>query len=198
MSATCHFEGAGVISKWKFELPAFRQFDYDTISDLIVHIRYTASEGGEQLKNNARESVASYLKNVADLSKDEGLFMMIDLKHDMPNEWYVLKNELKIDLSIDDARLPYFAKFAAGKRIEGVTFLARVKELTAPEYFVTLFTPPVPLKLTKNEKLQLYLGESPDLRFNTPFNLSADPNTDLDKLEELIILVKYSLTVTSS
>jgi hypothetical protein len=36
------FEGAGAESTWKLELPAdFRQFDYYTISDAILHLRYT-------------------------------------------------------------------------------------------------------------------------------------------------------------
>ena len=39
------FEGAGLTSKWRLELPAFRQFDYRTLSDAIMHIRYTAAEG---------------------------------------------------------------------------------------------------------------------------------------------------------
>ena len=48
------FEGAGVISTWRIELPtAFRQFDYETISDVILHLRYTAREGGELLREQA-------------------------------------------------------------------------------------------------------------------------------------------------
>ena len=41
------FEGAGVISDWKIELtqdPDLRLFDYSTISDIIIHISYTARE----------------------------------------------------------------------------------------------------------------------------------------------------------
>ena len=39
------FEGAGAISSWKVELPSgFRQFDYQTISDVIIHISYTAQQ----------------------------------------------------------------------------------------------------------------------------------------------------------
>ena len=44
------FEGAGVISKWRLELPTVKQFDYNTISDVVLHVKYIASEGGEQLK----------------------------------------------------------------------------------------------------------------------------------------------------
>ena len=48
------FENSGVISEWQLELPANRamrgQFDYDTISDVILHVRYTAREGGALLR----------------------------------------------------------------------------------------------------------------------------------------------------
>ena len=48
------FEDAGVISEWSIELPKeFRQFDYDTTSDVVLHIRYTAREGGSLLKQQA-------------------------------------------------------------------------------------------------------------------------------------------------
>ncbi len=83
------FEGAGVISKWQLELPEkFRQFDYDTISDVLLHIRYTALEGGDKLKEPAAESVQGYIKSVEELSRQEGLFAAFDLKHDFASEWH--------------------------------------------------------------------------------------------------------------
>ena len=57
------FENSGVISEWQLELPANpskgdpRQFDYDTISDVILHIRYTAREGGGLLRNGAVDNL---------------------------------------------------------------------------------------------------------------------------------------------
>src|SRR5260221_4407197 len=63
------FEGAGAISKWRLELPKdFRQFDYDTISDVVMHLRYTAVDGGDKLKAVAAESVQAYIKHLEDLS----------------------------------------------------------------------------------------------------------------------------------
>jgi hypothetical protein len=39
------FEGAGVISRFRIELPRkFRSFDYDSISDCIIHMRYTSRQ----------------------------------------------------------------------------------------------------------------------------------------------------------
>ncbi len=41
------FEGAGAVSRWKLTLPrSFRQFDYQTISDVILSVSYTALEDG--------------------------------------------------------------------------------------------------------------------------------------------------------
>ena len=54
------FEGAGAISRWRFELPAeFRAFDYGTITDLVLQIRYTARDGGAALKADAAGRVRS-------------------------------------------------------------------------------------------------------------------------------------------
>jgi hypothetical protein len=52
------FEGAGAIGDWRAELPtAMPAFDYGTISDLVLHVRYTARNGGDLVRNAAeRES----------------------------------------------------------------------------------------------------------------------------------------------
>ena len=47
------FEGAGAISTWHLKMNQdvkFRQFDHSTITDVIIHMNYTAREGGETLK----------------------------------------------------------------------------------------------------------------------------------------------------
>ena len=56
------FEGSGVISTWRLELPAeYPQFDYSTISDVILTIRYTVREGGDLLRNAATNAVTNLL-----------------------------------------------------------------------------------------------------------------------------------------
>ncbi|KAA8877392.1 hypothetical protein F3087_44605 [Nocardia colli] len=48
------FEGLGAISQWKLSLPNdFRQFDYETITDVVLHLRYTARDGGNTLGDAA-------------------------------------------------------------------------------------------------------------------------------------------------
>ncbi|KAH7068588.1 hypothetical protein FB567DRAFT_430105, partial [Paraphoma chrysanthemicola] len=45
------FEGAGAVSSWRLQMPkTFKQFDHRTISDVILHLKYTAREGGDPLR----------------------------------------------------------------------------------------------------------------------------------------------------
>jgi hypothetical protein len=110
------FEGAGVISKWRLELPVLRQFDYNTISDIIIHVRYTATDGGERLQKSAIENVNKYIKTNEDLTRDQGLFTIIDLKHDMATEWYKgtsIANEdgtYTMDLNNVEQFVPFYLK----------------------------------------------------------------------------------------
>ena len=54
------FEGTGAIGTWQIEMPArFPQFDYDTISDVILHLRYTDRESGSTFKSLVEEGSAS-------------------------------------------------------------------------------------------------------------------------------------------
>ncbi len=118
------FEGAGAISKWRLELPDFRQFDYETISDAVIHIRYTSVEGGDNLKKAAADSVKAYIKSVEELSKDEGLFAFFDLKHDFSSEWYKAMNppadatDRVLMLNNLSDRLPIFTKGVLPKDIK--------------------------------------------------------------------------------
>ena len=60
------FEGAGVISRWKLEMPAqaqLRQFDYNTITDAVLHIKYTAREDVGLFKNRAITHLLAFLQN---------------------------------------------------------------------------------------------------------------------------------------
>jgi hypothetical protein len=87
------FEGAGAISSWRLELPQnFRQFDYQTITDVVIHLRYTSCEGGEVMKTEALGHLNDYVGKAAELSKTDGLFRMFSLPHEFPNEWHHLFN----------------------------------------------------------------------------------------------------------
>ena len=76
------FEGAGVIGKWRIELPpSCNAFDFNTISDVIIHIRYTARDGGEDLRKDASDAVTAALAAGPK-------FYLFSARHDYPNEWH--------------------------------------------------------------------------------------------------------------
>ncbi|KAF5636140.1 toxin subunit [Fusarium sp. NRRL 52700] len=111
------FEGAGAIGSWSLELPTVvRSFDYSTISDVILHVRYTSVDGGPLLRNAANQAVKTFRSRVEGLSSEgPGLFAMFDLKNDFSNAWYAFRSGLvgktiaELDLSGIKDRFPYWA-----------------------------------------------------------------------------------------
>lgn len=87
------FEGAGAISTWRLELPdVFRQFDYDTISDAVLHLSYTAREGGDALKAEVYDDLQDSLNKILDILADSetGLYRLFSLRHEFPDVFHQL------------------------------------------------------------------------------------------------------------
>lgn len=84
------FERSGVISSWKMELPvAFKQYDYDTISDVILNVRYTSREGGAILGGQAvAELKQKALDSIALAEGGSGLARLFDVAKEFPDIWY--------------------------------------------------------------------------------------------------------------
>lgn len=87
------FENSGAISEWQLELPANPSrddpvlFDYDTISDVILHLRYTAREGGRLLRDGA---VARLKEQFAE-AHSVGSVRLFSVRHEFPSEWAALQ-----------------------------------------------------------------------------------------------------------
>ncbi|MDP3599270.1 MAG: hypothetical protein Q8S75_19970, partial [Nitrospirota bacterium] len=104
------FEGPGAESIWQFSLPTeFKAFDYDTIADLVLHIRYTAREGGDDYAR----SVASGLVRTLNGIPTDGLKLLVSLRHDFPAEWRALQvegDDARREIRIDASLFPYFVR----------------------------------------------------------------------------------------
>lgn len=116
------FEGCGVESSWRLELPAaHRSFDYSTISDAILHIRYTARAGVP------RNLVTQYLNDtVFTLNAPTGLALLIDVRNEYPSEWARFTGGGTLDVRVGKERFPYLAQNVVGKsiRITGIDAIA--------------------------------------------------------------------------
>jgi Tc toxin complex TcA C-terminal TcB-binding domain len=74
------FEFHGAVSRWRIELPPENNyFDMDSLSDVVIHLNYTAREGGEALRRAAREASACDLPGAG--------WRLFDLRHDFADAW---------------------------------------------------------------------------------------------------------------
>jgi len=182
------FEGCGAISTWRLELPKeVRQFDYNTISDVILHIKYTAREGGSTLRGLAEISLKDRLNVIKQQLSQTGLHTALNMKIDLTNEWLLLKNNGTVNLKIDKSRLPYIAQ-TIDAAIENVVFVAKVKN--NPANF-SVEVDGNSTNLSRVDEWKLCRGNNSDIDLDTSFALSVAP-AQLNNLEELMMVVKYS------
>jgi hypothetical protein len=79
------FEGAGAISAWSLELLGKpRPFDYDTIADVILSIRYTARADGSRA--SAEQAAELWLKNNS--------ARVFSMRHEFGSEWAAFKRAM--------------------------------------------------------------------------------------------------------
>lgn len=136
------FEGAGAESEWRLELPkSFRQFDYDTISDVVLHVRYTAREGGAALKQAAEGQLYDTLQTLVLGSQDsvpvgqaEGLFHAVSARRDFPDAWAHFLNpkddqhDQAITLGLDPEQFP-FAFQGSDIKVAGIELFLVVRDI---------------------------------------------------------------------
>ena len=105
------FEAAGAESTWKLQLPKdYPGFDYSTISDAILHVRYTARQGVEPGK--VKEALDALFQD-NDPALDFAL--LFSLRHDFPTEWSAFVNGTE-DFTAT-IRKDFFPYFTQGKAI---------------------------------------------------------------------------------
>jgi hypothetical protein len=103
------FEGAGVDSVWKLELPdKYRQFDYRTVSDVVLHIRYTARPGGAPL----RDAAVAYLEEASEQARELEFGVLLNLRYDFPGEWQSFaKGTDDFSAKLQLNHFPYLAQY---------------------------------------------------------------------------------------
>jgi hypothetical protein len=180
------FEGKGAIGTWRLELPtAVRQFDYDSISDIILHLRYTARDGGSTLRGLVEDSLREVLNEMLVDAGRTGLYQAYSLRHQFPDEWWQLTQQQSTELTIGPEHLPYLARDHQPV-VDQVTWYARV-DGDPGTYDLTVAGDPV--TLNRDADLQQCVGQSDPLVLGTPVTLAADP----DDLTDLVVLLHYRL-----
>ncbi|MDJ0796432.1 MAG: neuraminidase-like domain-containing protein [Calothrix sp. MO_167.B12] len=127
------FEGTGAVSTWELSLPkAANRIDFDTISDVIITLSYTALDGGDKF----REEVT----NLEPLKQYSEAYYF-NLKQLFTGEWHTFLNlnkntksqELKFKISEDI--IPPHIKEA---KLTGIIFKLDTPDVSSPMSFDTI------------------------------------------------------------
>lgn len=101
------FEFHGAVSRWRIELPRENNyFPVDTLTDFIVHLNYTAREGGEMLRRAASKAAETYLPGWG--------WVFFDVRYEFPDAWQLLEGgwadehrKRRLALWLDRKLFPY-------------------------------------------------------------------------------------------
>lgn len=116
------FEGTGAISKWTISFPGkIRQFDLNSINDIIFHIKYTAQyDGGlEKAANDSVKELFETLTTTAGFNAHM-LQYYTSAKHEHSADWFDYgkkfagNNYTRLALSFNQEQFPFFTK---GKKV---------------------------------------------------------------------------------
>lgn len=131
------FEGAGVINSWRLDLPLETNlFDRRTLTDVIIHLRYTARDGGDALRTQAL-SVVRDAKRTA--------FILVSSAQQFATAWQQFlypgdgptDNDQTLTLDLDATVLP-FSLPGKTARVKDVAVVLKLDPTVADQYDDTL------------------------------------------------------------
>lgn len=203
------FEGAGAISQWHLQMPSgVTPFDYSTISDVILHLKYTARDGGDALRSDAATSLQTRVNSMLVSLKDTGLMRLFSARHEFPTEWYAFLNpaagtDQVLTLNLTRDRFPYFASLAPALKIKSVELVA---DTTLASIGAIHAAPPPPtppaLTFTKDgyygtmlRSILDYSTSKKDSGTWTITNPKSNPPLTSDQVNDLIVIVHYEVTL---
>jgi hypothetical protein len=196
------FEGTGAISDWNLKLTsAMATFDWTTITDVVLHVRYTAREGGDPLRDAALASLTLELSGIP-------LRRALSAKHEFPTEWNAFLrpaqglNDAVLRLDLSEKRFPYMA-YNLGLKISEIQLVALVKDT---ENWLD-----IDVQVTAgNNQASLTLESVDDLYDGNPSGMlayqDADPGTwtitapmtlgaPSQWIDDLVVIATYQITV---
>jgi hypothetical protein len=143
------FEGAGAVSEWSLELFSdaensdfgrpVRQFDYGSISDAVLHVKYTAREDAGVFKNAAVAHLRAYFMGQDSWPSSQGgatpSLRMLNLRQEFPAQWHRFLNPTNpadgnvFELEMSPNHFPML-DLAKTLKVNTIWLLARMRKAT--------------------------------------------------------------------
>ena len=112
-------------------------FDFNTISDVLINVKYTAREGGERLKDAAEISLEDWLKGIKDSQISEGepgIARLFSSKHELSSQFYKFlhpkdsNSVQRLDLDLTSIRFPFLNDSNKKLKIKAISVFFKLKE----------------------------------------------------------------------
>ncbi len=213
------FEGAGAIGTWTLSLPkTLRVFDHNTISDVILHLSYTA-EYDEGLKQRWDGAAAELLALLATTDPaDPPLVRTFSLRTDFPDAFHRLVNSgpgTEVGFALDNRHFPSFVA-VQGRSLETTsaslqiitslralpgTHIAIGRKAVGPQTPLKTVTAPAAPKTIGGELCMFDLGDVLDTPLARgvpkaligPYVISLDTDVEPRELQDIVLRVGYRL-----
>jgi hypothetical protein len=210
------FEGAGVVSRWRLELPDHqaRQFDYSSISDVVLQISYTARDAGGSIRQGALNAIEDALNHVRHLASeatdDTGLMRVFSLKREFPDALHQLLASGTTTITLVPEHFPFLVRqlgFNLKPFDNKVTVIVQTKAaIPAAQLSLTLnAATPNQLPLTAQSKAgffhnsivrgpdDLLAGGSEQWKLDQAGAGGTGPGLSVANVEDIIFVVHYTV-----
>lgn len=202
------FEGAGAISKWTLTLPDtdLASFDYQSITDIVLHMNYMAKDGGALMASNAKTALRGQLSTWSENSP----VALVSLKEAFPTAWYrfqdpTIAGQHHLNFDIESKHYPYLSSLFAIRTIDTANLIIVRKNKNSAG-----LTLPFDLKIGGNSigaghsaiigsnesygDLELFNNATNVDVANWELDFSTAVTTDIEEIEDVFLLLKYELS----
>ena len=208
------FEGTGAVSTWRLSMPpAANRFDFSSISDVIINLKYTAQDGGKKFRGDVtalqalkKFTGASLISFSQEYSGQWFTFLTDHTNSDLQTLKFNLpQNLLPIHVEKEEAELLGFSikLYIAGDKsvATGKPFISfKVSgelpgkiPLSATNDCTIFFDMPLKVKdIVKTEKtISFYLKNPPEGMENVPDTLKKDGFLNPDEVKNIGLILYY-------
>ena len=215
------FEGAGAISNWRLTLNnVYPQFDYSTITDVVLHLRYSARDGGSAFATTVTSAVKAQLNAIALAESRKGLYRLFSARQDYGTAWARFLNpgsstDQVLNLPMPPERFPFYTN-GLDIKVASIDVLAKTSDggdytlvVTPPGGSATSVTFSADATLggvhhweNPNLSPKIDLGKTPSNSATPPtwsFKLKKSSATDFrsltaSDLDDLVVIVGYQVS----
>jgi hypothetical protein len=133
------FERVGIAgSQWQLSLPSdVRQFDFNTITDVILQVRYTARQGGDVMQAAAVQNLQTRINK----AQTVGSTQLFSVRHEFPSDWAKFQSVTiggatltsGLSLTLLPEHYPFWSQGIVGTgTLKAVDFFAEYAPASAP------------------------------------------------------------------